>query len=320
MKKLKLYSKGSFNFIAPFYLFVLIVLFSGNNYAQDEIVKVDTDLVTVPITVLDRNGRYITDLKKGNFQIFDNGVEGKIDFFESVNEPITVLLLLDRSGSMTEHLLELTAAANAFVGQLRPNDQVMAATFANDVDVLMKFTKVNNMEKGIKIRRYSNDAYTRIYDGVDYALKKMKKIRGRKAIVVFSDGSGDGILASFKDNMRDAEEGEAMIYTVQFNTFPNVVPPYVSKKSFYEDINTANAYMKVLPVITGGRFYQIEDVSNLEETFKKVAEELGQQYRIGYYPKDTGKKGERRQIKVKVNIPNTAVRSRDSYIVGANKN
>jgi VWFA-related protein len=78
--------------------------------------------------------------------------------------------------------------------------------------------------------------------------------------------------------------------------------------------------MRNLAQKTGGRHYQVENISNLAETFAQVAKELGQQYSLGYYPKQSGKKGERRQIKVKVKIPNMAVRARDSYIVGTSKN
>lgn len=286
---------------------------------QDETIRVDTNLVTIPATVFDREGRYVANLKKEDFQIFENGVEQEVSLFETVEEPFTVLILLDRSGSMTEYLLQLANASSAFVRQLRPDDQVIAVSFADDVDVLVKATKVIDLGKGIKIRDHADDHQTRLYDAVDYSLKKMKKISGRKSIIVFSDGMGDGIFASFKSNLRDAEEGEALIYTIQFNTSPKSPPSYVSKKSFYEGINEANIYMKNLAQIAGGRSYKIEDISNLEETFAQIAKELGQQYSIGYYPKQAGKNGERKQIKVKVNIPNAAVRARDSYVVGNSK-
>ncbi len=106
---------------------------------------------------------------------------------------------------------------------------------------------------------------------------------------------------------------------MQFNTSPKEPSRFVSNKKFYEVIDEANNYMLDLAKITGGRSYKIKDISNLEETFKLVADELGQQYSLTYYPKQSGKNGERRQIKVRINIPNLAVRSRDSYVVGNSK-
>ena len=301
------------------FLLLLPFVFAQVNYGQDEVIRVDTSLVTVPATVFDRNGRYVTSLGKENFQVFEDSIEQEVVLFESIDQPFTVLLLLDRSGSMTDYLLELANAASVFVRQLRPDDQVIAASFADDVDILVKGIKVIDLGKGIKIREHAGDRQTRLYDAVDYSLKKMKKISGRKAVIVFSDGMGDGLFASFKSNLRDAEEGEALIYTIQFNTSPKSPPSYVSKKSFYGRINEANGYMENLAQITGGRSYKIEGISNLEETFAQIAKELGQQYSIGYYPKQPGKNGEHKQIKVRVNLPNLAVRSRDSYVVGNSK-
>ena len=97
--------------------------------------------------------------------------------------------------------------------------------------------------------------------------------------------------------------------------FSDIPPSYVKKKNYFDKIEKAESYMKDLALKTGGRAFQVEDISNLEETFKMVAEELRRQYSLGYYPKEAGKNGERRQIKVRVKIPNAVVKARDSYIV-----
>ena len=300
-------------------LFVLVT-FSQVNYGQDEVIRVDTNLVTIPATVLDREGRYITNLKKEDFQIFENGDEQDVEFFESVEQPFTILFLVDTSGSMDSQMIILARAANSFLSQLPANDKIIVAPFDNWVDTSNKISSVKDLrEKKIRLRS-TGLTPTVVYDAVDYALKKMKKLSGRKAIVLFSDGVGSGYSASAKSNLRDAEENEASIYTVQFNTYPKVAPPLVNdKKQYYKKIETADKYVRDLAQITGGRHYQIDDIANLEETFAQVAKELGQQYSIGYYPKQSSKQGERRQIKVKVNLPNLAVRARDSYVVGNSK-
>ncbi len=293
------------------------VLFSSISFAQDEIIKVDTDLVTVPVTVFDRDGRYVTNLEKENFTILEDGNEQEIEYFGSSSKQLTVFLLFDRSGSMASQLYEIANAANIFVSQLNQEDQIIAASFADDVDLIVKLTKLNNLKKGIKIRSYKDDHYTRLYDGVEYSLKKMKYISGRKAIIVFSDGFGDGLFGSSKENIRDAQEGESIIYTIQYQS---TISPRknLNEKKYYERTKEADTYMKQLAEVTGGRSYRIEEIIDLSNIFAQVANELGQQYSIGYYPKTQGKKGERRQIKVKVNVPNVAVRARESYIVGSN--
>lgn len=299
-------------------LFILIA-FSHFGYAQDDVIRVDSSLVTVPAIVLDRDGRYVANLKKEDFLVFEDGVEQEVALFDTTTQPITVLLLLDRSGSMSYRQAELANAASVFVKQLRPDDQLIAATFANQVDVLFKARKIKELNKGIKIQQHADDNSTMIYDAVEFALKKMKKVAGRKAIVLFSDGEGNGIFASAKDNLRDAEEGEAIIYTIQFTTKQGITPLRVNKKLYDEAIETAHNYMHDLAEKTGGRHYQIENIASLEQTFGAIAAELGQQYSLGYYPTITGKQGERRRIKVKMRQPNLVVRARESYVIDSKK-
>lgn len=267
------------------------------NEAQEDIIRIDINLVTIPTTVFDREGRYITNLKKEDFEVFEDGVKQEVALFEPIEQPFTVLLLLDISGSMTNYMAELTQAANAFVRQLRADDQIAAATFADNLYVLFKPTKISDLRKSIKIEHRFGDRFTNLYDAVHDALKLTKKIRGRKAIVLFSDGAGDGTFASAKDNFRNAEESETLIYTVQFEYFQTVPHPHADKKMFYKIIENNNNYMRGLAQITGGRPYQIERITDLEKTFGTIANELRRQYSLGYYPKTEGTKGERRQIK-----------------------
>jgi Ca-activated chloride channel homolog len=273
----------------------------------DDVIRVDTELVSIPTTVFDRNGRYVTNLKKEDFQIFEDGIEQEIAIFETVDQPFTVFLLLDVSGSMSNRLPELSQAASLFVNQLRPDDQVIAGTFADSLYMLFDVTKVSELKKGIKINRRFGDSFTHLYDAVEDTLKRMKKVRGRKIIVLFSDGAGTGTFSSAKSNFEDAQESESLIYTVQFDTFSPNTPT-----SFIEP---ARKYMQNLADISGGRYYQIDSISNLGDAFKKIAEELRRQYNLGYYPKPLEtKKKQVRQIKVKVRRSDLGVRARNNYV------
>ncbi len=313
--------------LTTLYLLSCLFIFSNENYAQDDLIRVDTDLVTIPVTVLDRDRRYITNVKKEDFQIFEDGIEQEITFFESVEKPFTIFVLLDVSSSMRPAIRNLANAANVFLEQLRPDDYLTAATFDEWVDVLFKVSTVKEIRKGkqFRLRVEASHGDTMVYDAVDFALKKIKKIRGRKAIVLFSDGIGSGIATSEKSTLRDAEEGEALIYTVQFNTL--AISPSdknrLSKASIdlgKQRLELANWYMRELAQKTGGRHFRIEDITDLEKTFGMIADELGQQYSLGYYPKNQGEAGQKRSIKVKVRQPNLAVKARESYIVGEQKN
>ncbi|HEX8737105.1 MAG TPA: VWA domain-containing protein [Pyrinomonadaceae bacterium] len=285
----------------------------SNQDKNEDIIRVDSNLVTVPTMVSTRSGLYISNLKKEDFEIYENGTPQEIAVFEPTEKPFTVFLLLDKSGSMRNNYTELEHAAKSFVEQLRPDDQIIAATFADNVDILWQTTKVKDLKKEIKIKKQFT-IYTRLYDAVDFAIKKMKKIRERKAIIVFSDGLGDGVFASARDNLRAAEESEALIYTVQYNTFSEVAPLHVNQKAYSEGIVNANRYMSFLAQISGGRDFRIEKISDLDSTFGSVANELRQQYTLGYYPKQPTPG--RRQIKVKLNRPelNASVRARASYV------
>jgi Ca-activated chloride channel homolog len=299
------------------FLLSVLILVSNTTYSQEDFIRVDTNLVTVPVSVLDRDGRYVTNLKKEDFQIFEDGAEQEIALFEPVEEPFTIFFLLDVSGSMTNEMVSLTNAANIFVRKLRPDDKLIAATFAENVNILFQATKIKELKKDIKLTQHFGSHYTLLYDAVDITLKKINKIKGRKAIVLFSDGAGAGTFASAKSNLRDAKESDALIYTIQFQTFSDEPLNYLDRKSYLTRIKEINDYMRDLANVSGGRNYQIKNISDLAETFGIIADELGQQYSLGYYPKqvEKEKKENIRQIKVKVNQPNLAVRARSSYVI-----
>ena len=187
---------------------------------DEEVIKVETSLVTIPVSVNDRNGFYIPNLRQPNFKIFENGVEQEIAYFGTSDQPFTVVLLIDVSPSTSFKIEEIQAAAAAFVSQLKPQDQVMVIEFDSSVHVLTEITgdrdKINKA-----IRKTGFGDGTSLYEAVDFSLRKrLDKIEGRKAIVLFTDGvdTSSG-RASFESTLRDAEESEAVIFPIYYNTF-----------------------------------------------------------------------------------------------------
>mgnify|MGYP002778966717 CR=1 FL=1 len=309
---------------------------------DEEIVKVETNLVTIPVSVFDRNGLYIPNLRQSDFKIFEDGREQEIAVFGTTDKPFTVILLLDTSPSTEYKIDEIRRAAIAFVDQLKSQDSVMVIEFDSNVHVLTEPT--NDRQKIYKaIERADFGGGTSLYDAVDFSLRKrLSQIEGRKAIVLFTDGvdttSG---RASYDGTVIEAEESEAMIFPIYYNTFfdmnrrgggigsppvwgspfPTVIGGGGMSGNRAEDYALGKQYLDDLASATGGRVFRPEATpGGLTRAFEGIAEELRRQYTVGYYPKDEGKAGQRKQVKVRVNRPNLVIRARDSYIVGGAKN
>ena len=138
---------------------------------DEDFVKVETDLITIPISVFDRNGLYIPGLNKDNFKIFEDGKEQEIAYFGTSDKQFTVILLIDTSISFEDVINDVRNAAIAFVDQLKPNDSVMVIDFDGDVDVLTEST--NDRQKIYKaIKKAGIGSGTSLYDAVDFSIKK----------------------------------------------------------------------------------------------------------------------------------------------------
>jgi Ca-activated chloride channel homolog len=312
-----------------------------------DIIRVDTTLVTLPVSVTDRNGRYIPNLTKENFRLWDDGVEQQVAFFASVDKPFSLVLMIDTSGSTRFKIEEIQDAAITFVNQLRPDDQVMVVSFDDDVRMLSEFTSDRGrLRDAIRQTRTGNG--TRLYDAVDMVInQRLNRVSGRKAVVLFTDGvDTTSRRASYESNIRDSEEVDALMYPVQYDTYSDVNSggstwPGTQRPnspidilaqilggmggrrsgrggggmgSSRDDYEQASRYLRDLAERTGARQYQADSISNLAYAFANIAEELRRQYSLGFYPKNPPQQGQRRPIQVRVNQPNLAVRARDSYI------
>ena len=311
--------------------------------SDEEILKVETNLVTIPVSVYDRNGLYVPNLRQQDFKIFEDGAEQEIAYFGTSDKPFTVVLLIDVSPSTEYKIDEIQAAAIAFVDQLKPQDNVMVIQFDERVSVLSEAT--GDRQKIYKaIRRTNFGNSTALYEAVDFTLgRRLDKIAGRKAIVLFTDGVDTASTrASFESTVSDAEESDAMIFPIYYNTFlanlgigqggamstPAILNLPGSIGGSGQSIGRTSAeykrgraYLTELAAATGGRVFRADSTpGGLTTAFEGIAEELRRQYSIGYYPVNSGAAGERKQIRVRVNRPQLVIRSRDSYVVGSNEN
>jgi Ca-activated chloride channel homolog len=303
-----------------------------NADAESDVVKVETDLVTIPVSVYDRNGLYIPGLLAKDFTIYEDGKEQKIAYFGTSDKPFTVILLIDTSPSTTYKIEEIRAAAKAFVDQLKPEDKVLVVSFDWGVHVHGEMT---NDRQAIyrSIDKANFGEGTSLYDAVDVALRKqLAKIDGRKAIVLFTDGVDTTSRRTYDFTLDEAEESESLIFPIYYNTFfdgqgglgainggalPTMRQPQGRGMSS-EEYALGRRYLDDLAAYTGGRVFRPESTpGGLTAAFEGIAEELRRQYNLGYIPAGEGKPGQRKQIKVRVSRPNLVVRNRDSYIVGA---
>lgn len=297
---------------------------------EETVIKVETDLVSVPVSVFDRNGLYIPNLQKSDFKIFEDGVEQDIAYFGTTDKPFTVVLLLDTSPSTNYKIEEIRQAAIAFVDQLKSEDAVMVIEFDGNVNVLTGVTRERpRIYKAINKADFGGG--TSLYDAVDFSLRKrLNKIEGRKAIVLFTDGvDTTSEKAGYDTTLSMAEESDVMIFPIYYDTYdwnrsnggfsdPDIMGPPAGTSP--EEYAVGRKYLNELAEYTGGRVFRPEAVpGGLKAAFEGIAEELRRQYNLGYVPANPGKPGQRKQIRVRVNRPNLIIRSRDSYIVGSVK-
>lgn len=326
---------------------------------EGDIIRVSTTLVSIPVSVMDRDGKYIPNLRKEEFHVWENGVEQQVAYFASVEKPFTVALVIDTSGSTRDKLFEIQQAAQTFVDQLRPDDRVMVVAFDDKIRVLCAVTGDRNAIRRA-IQQVSAGSGTRLYDAVDTVMSQyLSRAEGRKAIVLFTDGVDTSSKhASYESTVREAEELDALVYPVEYDTYEDtgrgggggggsqrrsgggILGDILSSiiigggsrrggggwpgsgrgrnggaNGDREAYELADRYLNDLARVTGARLYNADN-QNLNAAFQMVAEELRRQYSLGYYPKKPPQPGERRSIRVRVDRPELAVRTRDSYVFG----
>lgn len=324
---------------------------------DDEIVTIETNLVTMPVTVLDRNGKFVPNLGQNDFRIFENNVEQQVGFFAKVETPFTVVLMIDVSPSTQYRIDEIHNAAISFVNQLRRDDKIMVIAFDEKVNVLSYPTNDRYVLRNA-IRQAQFGDGTSLYDAVDRVItRELAAIEGRKAVVIFTDGvDTTSRRAGYQSTVRQVEEVDALFYPIRYDTYssytgggrtpqrtpvprrrsgggwggilgdilggvviggtiPNTTGGAGSSRGEYD---TGRKYLEDIARNSGGRHFEANTTYNLESAFAGIAEELRQQYQIGYYPQTIGQRGERKSIRVRVMRPNLVVRAKTSYIVGEN--
>lgn len=183
-----------------------------------ETVKVDTNLVTVPVIASDRNDIYIPDMTQAEFTIEEDGVKQELVFFANITQPFHVVLMLDTSGSVQEKLGQIQSAAIAFVNELQPADRVKLISFDDRIRDYGDFTNDREALRA-SINLLRPGAGTKLYDAMQMAINAFKRIEGRKAIVIFTDGvDWHSDRASIDQNRHALEEAGIIVYPIRYDT------------------------------------------------------------------------------------------------------
>lgn len=320
----------------------ILVVASSITLAQqnqsDAPIRVQTTLVSVPVIVSDRAGRYISGLKLENFKLYQDRIEQRITIFDAAEEPLNVALLLDTSRSTAKVLDDIKKDARNFLKELRPRDRAMVVSFDYDVHQLCSLTSDRKtLEHAIDDARIGDYVGTTLRDAVTEVIsRQFKRVDGRKAIILLTDGKDHGSRISEDELLDQATESGAMIYSVFFATvegqgrggpferrrrggfgrrFPPIDRPRRDgpRQQRAEERNEdAMDFLTKLSETSAGRFYNSK-VSDLNTTFKLITEELRHQYRLGFYPDVSKADGQRHTLRVEVSAPGAVVRARRSY-------
>jgi Ca-activated chloride channel homolog len=278
--------------------------------AQQPTFKSGTQVVSLFVTVADAAKRLVPDLKQEDFEVFDNDKPQAITYFDSSIRPITVVVMLDTSGSMTLSIELLKKAAEQFLIRLLPEDRAKVGAFNDKLQLSATFT--NNRDQLISAAKdldFGNG--TRLWDAVDLSLDELKGVEGRRVILVFTDGDDtESRKAGLGGVIERARAEEVMIYAIGLESQYMGAPGRMVRTK-------PDRGLRKLADETGGGYFELEKSADLEPTFTRVAQELHSQYVIGFAP--TQLDGRVHKLAVKMKQPGLTARARRSYVAVADR-
>jgi Ca-activated chloride channel family protein len=285
-------------------------------WAQDrnQVFRSGIDVVSLNVTVVDGQNRYVTDLGEDDFSVFEDGSRQDLLFFTRTNLPIALSLLIDSSASMEERMPVAQEAAMGFATRVRPQDLAQVVDFDNRVEIVQGFT--NDQEALQKaIRTTSSGGSTSLYNAVYIALRELARMKARsqddvrrQAIVLLSDGEDTTSLVSFEEVMELAKRSETAIYTIGLQ--PREA---TSLRGFRE----AEFVLRQLASETGGRSFFAQRAEELRHVYSQISDELSNQYSMGYASKNARRDGAWRKLVVQVGRPNMTARTKRGYYAPA---
>jgi VWFA-related protein len=292
-----------------------------NSTGDEDAVVLKAALVNLNVSVSNRSGQALANLKKEDFEIAENGDQQKIDFFQAQSAPFNLVLVLDLSGSIQEKLDVVKSAALRFVDALGAEDKVAVVTFTHEIRVVSQLTADRNeLKRRIKAIE-KPEGGTAFYETMWFTLADtLRGTRGqRNAIVVMTDGVDSSLdrynpaptRVTFDQLAHRLEEADAMIFPVYLDTEYEEV--FERGNSSSEAYSIARDQLERIAELTGGQMFKAEKVNDLSGVYKQVAAAIRTVYSVGYYPTNTERDGTFRRVRVNVNRSDAAVRTRRGY-------
>lgn len=291
---------------------------------DEEVVRVESDLVTVNVSVVDRaSGRGMAGLTAPDFHVYEDNVEQRVEHFESAEGPFDLLLLLDLSGSTARVTDTIRAAARRFVESTRARDRVAIVAFAGDAQLVSPLTADRGALYSSIERIARPEGDTRLYDAVGYALEYMTRTQDparRRAVIVLSDGldstlpnvTGRGSALAYEELRSRAQEFDGILYAVWTNTesYEAFSPQDIQPETY----DLAHDRMNELADAGGGAFYEVDRLEDLAGAYERVVADLGTVYSLSYRPTNKRRDGGWRAIRVRLpRLPSAVARGRRGY-------
>jgi Ca-activated chloride channel family protein len=288
-------------------LTVLAVVLSSAGRAQSANLRVDVNLVLVPVTVTDRDGRFLTGLDRSRFKILEDGVPQPIASFSTEELPVSIGLVLDVSGSMKRKLSTARAFVRALLDGAESSDESLFVTCADRPDLQVDLTRdIDRLGSILQSTRPLGR--TALIDAVYQTIDRMRAARNsRKVLVIVSDGQDNYSRHTKSELISKAIESEAQIYSV-------ATPDMGGFQKAIEmvDANRGLALLSDLAQVTGGISLPIDSSTSVSSAAKRITRTLHDQYLIGYYPASSLRPGARR-IQVKLDLPDARLYARNRY-------
>ena len=274
--------------------------------AQQPTFRSGSRVVPSYVTVTDESNRLVTDLSREDFEILDNGRPQELTIFDNEVRPISVVVMLDTSISMTNRLKDLNDGAEQFLLRLLPHDKATVGAFNDKIEFASGFTgDRNSLISALKHLDFGNQ--TRLYDAVHASLDQLEKVDGRKVILLFTDGADFGSRQGSGKALERARDGEVMIYGIGLETEFFNGQSYVRSKP--------DSILNRFANETGGGYFDLKKNADLNASFTRIAQELRSQYLLGFSPASLD--GKVHKLEVRTKRPGLKTRSRRSYVASA---
>jgi len=283
-------------------------LVSGAVGAQQPTFKSGTQVVSLFATVTDAQKRLVPNLTQDDFEVFDNDKPQPIVYFQNEIQPITVIVMLDTSASMTGTISLLRAAAEQFVIRLLPHDKGRVGAFNDKIQFSASFTSDRDeLASDLKELDYGNG--TKLYDAINASVEELKGIEGRRVILVFTDGDDTASNAGLGTVIDRSRAEEVMVYAIGLESNYFNGARMVREKP--------DKGLRKIADETGGGYFELQKTDELAPTFTRVAQELHSQYVIGFTPQSLD--GKVHKLALRLKQPGMTARARRSYLASGDK-